>query len=249
MTTQHTTEGLVALRLDAMASELEHQRASPQFHDLSFEERLAMLVHSELSQRENKRLTRMLKSAKLRHRAVVEEIDFRSSRGLKKSQVLSLAQSDWVDRHHNLAIMGATGVGKTFLACALANSAIRHGHSALYLRAPRMLDELAVARGDGRLTRLMAAWSRVEVLVIDDFLIRPLTLEQTADTLEVIEDRAGLRSTIITSQLPVAHWHEGLGDETIADALLDRLSQNLHRIEVKGDSMRQGTPAHDSEKS
>jgi len=237
------TEGLLALRLPAMAAELEHQAGSAQFFDLGFEDRLQMLVVAELTERENRRLARLLKAAKLRSTDVIEDVDFTTPRGLKKAEVLRLAQGDWVERHHQLAIIGPTGIGKTFLACALANAALRRGHSALYLRGSRMVDELALARGDGRLTRLMAAWARTEILIIDDFLLRPLNVEQTADLLEVIEDRSGLRSTIITSQLPVAHWHEGLGDATMADALLDRLCQNLHRIEMKGESMRAASSA------
>jgi DNA replication protein DnaC len=220
------TDGLLTLRLPAMAAELEHQAGSAAFGDLGFEDRLQMLVAAEITERENRRLTRLLKAAKLRSTDVIEDVDFTRPRGLKKAEVLALAQGDWVQRHHHLA-----------------NAAIRRGHSALYLRGSRMVDELSLARGDGRLARLMAAWARTEVLVIDDFLLRPLNVEQTADLLEVIEDRSGLRSTIITSQLPVAHWHEGLGDATMADALLDRLCQNLHRIEMKGNSMRAPTPA------
>jgi DNA replication protein DnaC len=170
----------------------------------------------------------------------VEGIDFRRHRGLERAQVLALAESHWVDAHHNVLIIGPTGVGKTYLACALANAAIRRGHSALYVRAPRLLDDVALARADGRLVRLLASWARVDVLVIDDFVLRPLGPEQAADVLEVIEDRAQLRSTIVTSQLPVALWHEALGEPTVADGILDRLLQHVHRIELHGESMRRG---------
>jgi DNA replication protein DnaC len=233
-----TTDQLLTLRLEGMASALEEQRRSASYQALSFEDRLAMLVQREIEDRDNRRLTRLLKLSKLRNNAVIEDVDYASSRGLERSQVLSLAQSSWVQHHHSVAIVGPTGVGKTFLGCALANAAIRHGYSALYLRAPRMLDDLVIARADGRLAKLMSSWARTDVLLIDDFLIRSLSPDQAADTLEVIEDRTGRRSTIITSQLPVAHWHEAMGDETLADAILDRLSHNLHRIELKGDSMR-----------
>ncbi|MGH3858483.1 IS21-like element helper ATPase IstB, partial [Actinokineospora sp.] len=205
---------------------------------LSFEERLGLLVDRELAERENRRLERYLKTAKLRTNAVLEDVDFRRRRGLERPAVLGLAECAWVAKRHNVAVVGPTGLGKTFLACALANCAIRRGHTALYLRAPRMLDELAVARLDGRFQRLTATWARIDVLVIDDFLLRPLTPDQAADTLEVIEDRAGLRSTIITSQLPIALWHEAMGEPTVADAVLDRVLQNLHRIELEGESMR-----------
>ncbi len=235
-----TTEGLHRLRLGAMAQALEQQRSSVEHQALSFEDRLAMLVERELNERENRRLTRLLKLAKLRNNAVIEDVDFRSPRGLDRAQILGLAESTWVLHHHNVAVLGPTGVGKTYLACALAHSAIRHDFSALYLRAPRMLEELTIARADGRLSKIMAAWARIDVLLIDDFLLRPLGVDQAADTLEVIEDRAGRRSTIITSQLPVANWHEALGDETIADAILDRLNQSLHRIEIGGESLRRG---------
>jgi len=233
-----TIEGLYALKLPAMAAGLAEQADSASHQALSFEERLGLLVDRELAERDSRRLQRYLKTAKLRANAVIEDVDFRRHRGLDRPVLLGLAESGWVANHHNVAVVGPTGVGKTFLACVLANCAIRRGHTALYLRASRMLDELAVARVDGRFGRLTAAWARIDVLVIDDFLLRPLTPDQAADTLEVIEDRAGLRSTIITSQLPIPMWHEALGEPTIADAVLDRVLQNLHRIELEGESMR-----------
>ena len=207
----HTTvEGLKSLRLPAMAAGLAQQREHPDYSGLSFEERLGLLVDAELLQRQNRRRERVLKAAKLRSPAVVEDVDFTKTRGLDKTAFLSLVNSPWVDNHHGVMIVGPTGVGKTFIACALANDAIRHGHSALYVRVPRLLDDL---------------------------LLRPLSDDQAADLLEVVEDRRG-RSIIATSQLPIDHWHEGLGDATIADAIMDRLLQRTHRIELTGASRR-----------
>jgi DNA replication protein DnaC len=235
-----TIEGLRQLRLPAMAAGVAEQRAHPDYDTMSFEDRLGLLVDKELAERSNRRLGRLVKQARFKDsRARVEDLDFAHRRGLERSQVLSLAESHWVTEHQVLLVTGATGVGKTYLACALAHAAVRRGHSALYLRAPRMFDELAIARADGRLAGIMASYARVEILVVDDLLLRPLTAEQGADLLEVIEDRARLRATVITSQLPVEHWHEALGGEpTVSDAVMDRLLERAHRIELTGDSLR-----------
>ncbi len=233
-----TIENLYALKLNEMAAGLVEQNEQASYQALSFEERLGLLVDRELAEREHRRLGRYLKQAHLRSDAVLEDVDYRARRGLERPLLASLAECHWVRAHHNLAVVGATGLGKTFLACALVNAAIRRGHSALYLRGPRLVDELAISRADGRFARLLASWTRIDVLLIDDFLLRPLSVEQAADLLEVIEDRAGRRSTLFTSQLPIAMWHDALGEPTIADALCDRILTNLHRIELAGQSMR-----------
>lgn len=233
-----TLDKLVALNLPGMARALAEQLEQPPYQALRFEERLGLLVDREAQERETRRLERHLKAAKLRQTACIEDVDFRSARGLDRGQVLTLAEAQWVRAHQQLLIIGPTGIGKTFLACALAHAAVRRGHSALYWRAPRLLSELALARMDGRLPRLLAAWARVDVLVIDDYLLRPLTAEQAADLLEVIEDRAQRRSTLITSQLPVRDWYTACGEPTVADALLDRLVHNAHRLELRGRSQR-----------
>lgn len=239
----HTTvEGLKTLRLPAMASGLLEQREHPDYAAMSFEDRLGLLVDRELLQRENRRLERVLKLAKLRSRGVIEDIDFTSTRGLDKPTFLSMIDSKWVEHHHNVLVIGPTGVGKTFIACALAHRAIRDGHRAIYVRVPRLLDDLALARADGRLAKVMSSLARSDVLVLDDFLIRSLTDDQAADLLEVVEDRTSA-STIVTSQLPVNQWHEGLGDPTVADAILDRLLERAHRIELVGESRRRAKAA------
>ena len=244
-----TIDGLHTLRLPGMARGLLEQREHPDYDALGFEERLGMLVDRELTERQNRRLERMLKAARLRVAATVEGIDFARPRGLERSLVLSLAESHWVDNHHSVVIVGATGLGKSYLCCALANAAIRHGHSALYVRGPRLGDEIALARADGRLPRLLASWARTDVLALDDFLLRPLTPDQAADVLEVIEDRVGRRATIVTSQLPVAMWHEALGEPTVADGILDRLLEHEHRIELRGESLRRRSGRGDQPKS
>jgi DNA replication protein DnaC len=244
MLTNATLDGLHTLRLPGMARGLLEQREHADYAALGFEERLAMLVDRELTERRNRKLERALKASRLRFPATVEGVDFRRHRGLERAQILSLAESHWVDAHHSVVIIGATGLGKTYVGCALANAAIRRGHSALYLRAPRLLDDIAIARAEGRLARLLTSWARIDVLLVDDFLIRPLGPDQAADMLEVIEDRVQLRSTIVTSQLPVAMWHEALGEPTVADGILDRLLHNVHRVELHGESMRRGALDH-----
>jgi DNA replication protein DnaC len=240
-----TIDKLYALALSGMARALVDQLERPDYAGLSFEERLGLLVDREMQDRDDRRLARHLKTAKLRSDAVIEDLDLRGPRGLDRATVLGLAEGHWVTAHRNVLVTGPTGVGKTFLACALAHAAIRQGHTALYLRIPRLLDELVLARADGRLPRLMASWARVDVLVLDDLGLQPVPPARAADLLEVIEDRHGLRSTIVTGQLPVGHWHEALGEPTIADAILDRLVHNAYRLELRGDSRRRTARAAD----
>ena len=243
MFTHPTLDTLFALNLAGMARGLAEQREQPStYGQLSFEERLGLLVDREATERESRRLERYRRAAKLRGAAAVEDVDFRAARGLDRGVFLDLAASRWVAAHQQVLITGPTGVGKTYLGCALAEAAIRAGHTALYLRTPRALTEIATARLDGRLPRLLAAWARIDVLVLDDFALQPLTDAQAADLLEVGEDRTGLRSTIVTSQLPVALWHESLGEPTVADAICDRLLAAAHRIELSGASLRRSEP-------
>ena len=242
MLTNATLEKLQALNLGGMARAFAEQLERPDYQALTFEQRLGLLVDREAQDRDNRRLERHLRAARLRVNAAIEDLDFGHPRGLDRALVLALAEAHWVAAHQSVLIVGATGVGKTYLACALAQAALRRDHTALYLRVPRLLGELALARADGRLPRLLAAWARIDVLVLDDLALQPLTNAQAADLLEVIEDRAGRRATIVTSQLPVAHWHEALGEPTLADAILDRLVHSAHRIELRGDSMRRPRP-------
>ncbi len=242
-----TMEHLRELSLSGMARALAEQLENTEFHALTFEERLGMLCDREIQDRYNRRLERNLRTAKLRTVACIEDVDFRRPRGLERAVVMSLASAQWVAAHQNVLVVGPTGAGKTFLGCALAHSAVRTGHTALYIRAPRLFNDLLIARADGRWTRLMAAWARVDVLFIDDLALQPLTPAQAADLLEVIEDRSQRRSTIVSSQIPIAEWHAALGDPTLADAILDRLTNNAHRIELRGDSMRRRDPGDASD--
>ena len=237
-------EKLMALRLLGMVDSLKMQEQDPASHGLSFLERLGLLVDQQWTWRENQALARRLYTAKLKG-ASVEDIDYRSSRGLDKSVIRALTQkSAWVASHENIFVLGPTGVGKSFVACALAQKACRDGHSALYMRAPALFRDLATARADGSLRSVLTRLNRIDVLVIDDWAMNPLAETERRDFWEICEDRYQTRSTILTSQLPVTRWHEQIGDPTAADGILDRLVHNAHRIEMRGDSMRkkQGGP-------
>ncbi len=229
-------EKLLAMRLHGMADALKTQQQDPASRELSFLDRLAMLIDQQWNWRQNQALARRLHAAKLRGNACIEEIDFRASRGLDKSVIRGLAQeSGWVRNHEHVFILGPTGVGKSFLACALAQKACRDGYSALYVRAAALFRDLAIARADGSLRLVLAKLSRIDVLVVDDWAMAPLTETERRDFWEICEDRCQTRSMILTSHLPVARWHEQIGDPTVADGILDRLVHNAHRIEMKGD--------------
>ena len=238
MLNEQTSDKLYALKLDGMAAALRDQLGKAAMDGLSFEERFALLVDAQYLWKDNKRTERLLKNAKLKLAASVEDIDYRSSRGLDKSVMLSLANCDWVRNHRNVIIVGPTGIGKTYLSCALAQRACRVGMSAFYMRSPKLYYALAMARADGSYARMLAKLAKTSVLVIDDLGMAPMTQAERNDLLEVIEDRHGSASTVITSQLRVEHWHEVIGDPTIADAILDRLVHNAHKIMLQGDSMR-----------
>lgn len=246
MLNQQTIEKLLTLRLRGMADAFRAQLEQPPT-DLSFEERFALLVDQQWNWRQNRALQRRLHNAKLRGQACVEDLDWRTPRGLDRALLRGLlTDSDWVRRHQNLFLLGPTGIGKSFLAVALAQKACRDGFTALYTRAPQLFRDLALARADGSLRALLARWSRVDVLIVDDWAMAPLSESERRDFLEVCEDRYQLRSTILTSQLPVAQWHSQIGDPTVADSILDRLVHNAHRIEMQGESMRKRKNGKDS---
>ena len=245
MLTYPTLERLIALGLTGMAKAFDDQRRQPDVAALPFEDRLALMVDREVVERQNKCLATRLKFAGLRHLAVVEDIDLATPRGLDRALFTSLVAGDWIERKLNLLIIGPTGVGKSWIACALGHKACRDDRSVLYHRLPRLLEALALARGDGRYGRLLSRVARVELLILDDWGLAPLIAEQRRDLLEIVDDRHGRASTIVTSQVPVEHWHDVIGDPTLADAILDRLVHNAHRLVLKGESMRKITAQRD----
>ncbi len=239
MLTAPTLEQLQALKLTAMATAWTTQQQDAAMTALAFDERFGLLVDAEWLARENKRLTRALAEAKLKlPQACIEAIDYPARRELDKAVIRQLATCRWVQEHQNVIVVGATGVGKSFLACALAHQACRKGYRARYWRTSRLFHACTLARADGSYVRLLAQCARVDVLVLDDWGLAPLQDAERRDLLELLEDRYGTRSTIVTSQLPPAQWHDYLGEPTLADAICDRILHNAHRLVLKGPSRR-----------
>jgi len=239
MLTQPTIEKLCAMRLRGMAEAFQQQQEDANIHGLSFEERLGLLIDRQWNWRQNRALERRLRNGRLQGPACVEDIDYRTSRGLDRQLVRSLAaESAWVRDHQHLFLIGPTGIGKTWLARALAQKACRDGYTALFLKAAELFRDLAVARADGSHSKLLDRLERVDLLVVDDWAMAPMSEPERRDFLEICDARYQARSTLLTSQLPVASWHAQIGDPTIADSILDRLVHNAHRIELQGESMR-----------
>ncbi len=238
MLSPQTLQSLRRLKLHGMAEAYEQQLAQPSVSDLSFDERFSILVGSEDTARQNRKLSRSIGLAKFRLQACLEDVDYRSHRGLQKSQVASLASCEWILKHQNLCLTGPTGTGKTFLACALGLQACRQGLSVRYFRLPRLFEALRIAHGDGSYHRLMTHLAKADLLVLDDWGLQKPAAGERTDLLELLEDRYANRATCVTSQLPVKNWYDHLGDPTLADAILDRLIHNAHKIQLSGESMR-----------
>ena len=233
-----TCQQLNQLRLFGMAKALNEQQRLPELDRMSFEERLGLLVEREVSERASLQMSARLRRAKLKHAAAPEDVDYRAARGLDRTLFNRLLTGTWIKEHQNVLITGLTGLGKTWLACALSNQACRMGYSSLYVRVPRLFEELAIAHGDGRYVKFITQLAKVDVLLLDDWGVAMLTDSARRDLLEILDDRYNQRSTIITSQLKVEDWHESIGDPILADAILDRLVHNAHKLDLSGESMR-----------
>ena len=238
MLTQPLLDKLTQLRLSAFRTALEEQLHNPQYADLSFEDRLGLLVDCECTHRGNNRLQRRLKAARLPLPATLEDLDLSASRGLDRRLVLHLAQGLWISRHLNILVLGPTGVGKTFLSYALAHSACRHNLTVRYHRTSRLLQHISLAHADGSYPKFLNTFARTQLLVLDDWLRDPLTRSQSQDLLEILDDRYGRSSTMVATQVPVAEWHARFPDPTIGDAILDRLIHNAYRLDLLGESRR-----------
>ena len=244
MLIEQTLTMLHALKLTGMAAALDAQRGLPDLASLAFEDRLALLLEREQGTRHDRRLTRLLQLARFRYAACVEDVNFRPKRGLERHTFLQLADGAWIRQRQTLLLVGPTGTGKTWLACALGQSACRQGHTVRYVRLPRLLsEELVHARADGSYGKLMQTLAKTDLLILDDWGLAPLGDRERRDLLELVEDRAGRRATLVTSQLPIEHWHQMIGDATFGDAILDRLVHHAHRLTLTGGSLRRLTPA------
>lgn len=238
MLNEQTLEKLYAMKLNGMADAFKDQLQQPNVAELCFEERFGLLVDYHWSWTEERRMKRLLSNAKLKINGCVEDIDFKTPRGINKSVILHLANCEWIKNAQNIIITGPTGVGKTYLTCALANRACRMGFSAFYIRIPNLFQQLIIARADGSYPKIMKKLTKTKVLLLDDLGLAPMNAAERRDLLEVIEDRHSLASTIVATQLPIENWHDNIRDPTIADAILDRLIHNAHKINLKGESMR-----------
>ena len=238
MLTHPTVDQLIKLGLAGMARAFTELQSNQSTADLSHAEWLALLLDREATERSNRQLTARLRHAKLRQRATIEDVDWRAQRGLDRTLFQRLIAGDWIDAPQNLIIEGPTGVGKSWLACALGNKACRDNRSVLYQRVPKLFPDLALARGDGRYRRLMKRLGKVRLLILDDWGLEPFGPDQRRDLLEIVEERYGHGATLITSQIPVDRWHDVIAEPTIADAILDRIVHNAHRIQLRGESLR-----------
>jgi DNA replication protein DnaC len=238
MLTHPILDQINTLKLTGMHKALNEQLSMDEIESMDFMTRLGLMVDREITVRANRRLQTRLKKAKLRQQGCFEDIDFRTPRGLDKQMILSLASCDWIKKAYNILITGATGTGKSYLACALAHKACLEGHTVRYMRLPRLMENIGIARADGSYSKLMLDLARTDLIILDDWGLVVMTTQQRHDLLEILEDRNSLKSTIVTSQLPVESWHEYIGDPTLADAILDRLVHNAYKINLKGESMR-----------